>query len=243
MDHTLLPAPHIALALGNFHYPQHHLLPVDALTSNLALDIETAWPDPAQNGQVDHMTLLYTSPGGNLHEVPVPLPGPLHFPLRVWLPYKYLHEEGVSKVAFKVRNQAGVTYESDPVAFTIDLRVPNHDQAGTKPVVDGEVGFPGVTRDYLLRHCNSVKFLVEQYPGQTAGDRVGLCLGGPNEPVLSDALVTRADRDTIIRLDAEYLLELDDGVHLAYYKLFSRAGKVGPNSKGTFVRIDLGPRD
>ncbi|WP_273820800.1 MULTISPECIES: hypothetical protein [Pseudomonas] len=242
MDHTPLPALKIPVALEKFEYPEHNLLPVDALTSNLALDVKEAWPDSAQAGQVDHMTLLYTSPSGSPHEVPVPLPGPIHFPLRVWLPYKYLWEQGVAKVAFKVRNHAGTTFESETERFTIDLRVPKDGEGGSKPGVDDEVGYPGVTRDYLRRHCNSVKFHIDRYPGQTVGDQIGLSLGGVDEPAISQALVTSAEHDTVIILDAQYFLEMDDGVHMAYYKLSSRAGKVGGNSKGTFVRIDIGPR-
>lgn len=237
------PAPHIPAALENFHYPQHNLLPIDALTSGLALDIETAWPDAAQGGQVDHLTLLHTSPAGRLHELPLPMPGPIHFPLRIWLPYQYLHEEGIAKVAFKVRNHTGALFESETASFTLDGRVPNNGLAGSKPVVDDEVSSgPGVTQEYLRKHCNCVKFRIDRYPGQTVGDRIGLRLGGANEPIQSYALVTRVDHDTVILLDAEYFLDKPDGVHLAYYKLFSRAGKAGDNSKGTFIRIDLGPR-
>lgn len=243
MDNAALPAPHIPAALENFNYPQHNLLPVEALTSSLALDIESAWPDAAQVGQVDHLTLRYTSPAGNVHELPLPLQGPVQFPLRVWLPYQYLQEAGIAQVAFTVRNHAGVTFESAPERFTIDLRVPNDGLAGSKPVVDDEVSSgPGVTLEYLRKHCNSVKFRIDRYPGQAIGDLIGLRLGGANEPILGYARVTQTDHDTVMLLDAEYFLEKADGVHLAYYRLFSRAGNGGLNSKGTFIRIDLGPR-
>ncbi|KPA96108.1 hypothetical protein [Pseudomonas asplenii] len=243
MSHAPLPPLHIPAALENLHYPQHNLLPVGALTSDLALDIRTAWPDPAQHDQVDHLTLIYTSPTGNVHEFPQHMPGPIHFPHRLYLPSQYLQEEGVSKVAFKVRNHAGATFESETERFTIDLRVPNGGLAGSKPEVDEELSQgDGVTHQYLQEHDHRVDFFIALYDGQTDGDRIGLSIGGPNEPVLSYKTVTDTTNGTVMSLEAKYFFDMADGVHLAYYKLFSRAGKVGPNSKGTFIRIKLGSR-
>ena len=94
----------------------------------------------------------------------------------------------------------------------------------------------GVTNEFLKQHGNNLSVTVAIYSGQTPGDQIGLCIGGPDEKPLIVTTVTHADQETVVQVPAALLHLFTDGVHLIYYKICT------PNSKGEFLRLHLNPR-
>ena len=234
----------IPAALKKYHYDEPNLLPVAVLDNDLLLHVDSPWPNPAPAGQQDQLELIYHTTDGKKRSVAkYPLSGPIKMPLSLHLPVKYLKAEGEVKVSYKIRRANGTSFTSAPTPFTVDRRIPLDGNAGPKPIVDDEVTYEdGITTDYLKKHCDVVKFRITAYPGQKVGDRVGLCCGGADEPPFIYAVVQRIGQDTVLAIPGDFFRHLADGVHATYYKLSSRAGYEGVNSKGTLIRIELMPR-
>ncbi|WP_223484205.1 hypothetical protein [Pseudomonas sp. A-RE-19] len=241
-----LPAFRIVDALSSYpsegipFYPQKNLLPDLATQCDLRLQIDQPWAESAVHGRIDTVLLSLTTPDGTRKRVKtVKLAGPITFPLILTLGKQHL-VEGESIIEFKVRRHDGVTFTSEPATFTIDKRIPLNGATPLKPVIDDELTYEdGVTPEYLKHHCDMVKVTIEPYSDQAAGDTITVHCGGVDAPPVAVGVVRSSDAATVVAIPGYVFTTIDDGTHLMYHRIGSRAGIQTVNSKGTIIRIDL----
>lgn len=243
-----LPAFRIIDALNSYpsegvpFYPQENLLPDLATRCDLRLQIDRPWPGSAVHGQSDTVQLWLTNPGASRKRVKtIKLAGLITFPLILMLDKQHLHE-GKNIIEFKVRRHDGEGFTSEPAVFTVDKRMPLNGVTPVKPVIDEKLTYgDGVTPEYLKAHCDMVKMTVEAYSGQVAGDSITVHCGGVDAPPVAVGVVRSSSATTVVAIPGYVFATIDDGTHVMYYRIGSRAGIQTVNSKGTIIRIDLIP--
>lgn len=232
------------------YYSQENLLPDWATQSDLHLQILRPWPDSAIGGQKDTLDLWILKPGRQLYErvESLVLEGLITFPRFIMLGKEHL-EEGISKVKFEVKTDAGEVHEAEAVAFTIDKTVPLEGQTPPEAVIDGELTHgAGVTEQYLQAHCNMVQVVIPVYRDQVTGQAVTVFCGGADAPPVAVAVVRTPDPfnipggptlPTVVPI-ADYVFQsLANGVHLLSYRIANRAGVQTVGSKGIFIRVAI----
>lgn len=230
------------------YYDEENLLPDWATQSDLLLQILRPWPDSAIGGQEDTLQLWVLKPGRQLYEQveTLVLEGLITFPRFITLGKEHL-EEGISKVKFDVRTEAGGFYESEAVTFTIDKQVPLNGQTPVEAVIDDELTYgAGVTKEYLKAHCYMVPVVIPVYEGQRTGQQITVFCGGPGAPPVAVAVVRTPDPinvpggqalPTVVPIPDYVFLSLANGTHMLFYRIANRAGVQTGNAKGVFILV------
>lgn len=230
------------------YYDEENLLPDWATQADLLLQILRPWPDSAIEGQKDTLQLWILKPGRQLYEriETLVLENLITFPRFITLGKEHL-EEGISKVKFDVKTQAGGVYESEAVTFTIDKQVPLDGQTPVKAVIDEELTYgAGVTKAYLKAHCYMVPVIIPVYENQRTGHQVTVFCGGPDAPPVAVAVVRTPDPlnvpggqalPTVVSIPDYVFFSLANGTHMLFYRIANRAGVQTENSKGVFILV------
>lgn len=244
-----LPALRIVDALAghgesaNPVYAERNLLPIWATRFKLQLEVASLGPVSAKNNQTYVIETEVASPGSKLYKKVAErtFHDPITFPLKLELSKKHM-VEGESHIRIKVYINKDKIYESKPVSFTIDKRHPLSGARPPTPIVDEDLyNGPGVTEDYLKRHCDVVKVGIPGYPDSKKGDSVSILFGPINPPVVVTALIDIRGGETVVVLHRSVFELLSNGVYLLHYILKSRSGAQSDQSTGKFIRVNLPP--